>query len=136
MKSFYAVRKLNEKNRIIIPDCIERNTKINFYHIYKDYLSLYSEEDFYEKLDYLYALKEKMMINGTDPTKIDRLLFNLETDILGYSYVQTQNRLVIPKNIVEAFKLNKIVLVGCKDHIKLFPNEESYYEFKEKVKLK
>lgn len=136
MKGFFEIKELNEKNRIVLPGFIEEKTKINFYSIYEDYISMYTEDDFNEKLNELYQLKHDMLVAGTNPIDVNRLIFKLETDILGYGYVQSQNRLVIPSYIVDKFKLKKVVLVGTKDHIKLFPTEEKYNEFKENVKLK
>ena len=136
MKGFFITKELNNKNRIILPGFIEKNTKINFYHIYEDYLSLYTEEEFDKYLDHLYSMRDEMTLNGVDTNKIERRIFKLETDILGYSYVQSQNRIVLPSNIVDAFKMKKIVLVGSHDHIKLFPNEDAFNNFREKVKIK
>ena len=136
MKGFIEIKELNEKNRIVLPGFIEEKTKINFYSIYEDFISMYTEDDFNEKLNELYQLKHDMLVNGTNPIDVNRLIFKLETDIIGCSYVQSQNRLVIPSSIVDKFKLKKVVLVGTKDHIKLFPTEEKYNEFRENVKLK
>lgn len=122
------VRKVDIKSRIIIPSStgVEED----------DVLCLIRENDLAFKI-YSYRLIEakfkryRRLINAARNSK-DELERKNMRDMLALSImdkvsVDFQNRIVVPKSIIEEYKIDgRVILCGSDDHLKVFPNDESH----------
>lgn len=112
-----STQKIDNKHRIILPNFTnaEEGEKLVLYEEF-DFISIYSQSKFEEK----FISKEPK-----SPIEQKKEYDELAKKILGTTEVKSQNRIVIPKEVIIQYKLLKeIIIQGAIDHINLYGKNE------------
>lgn len=135
-KPLYKLSKhnLDIKNRIILhkDTQVQKNDEIVFLIDDDLTFSLYPYQLICKKLQ---KLNEKIEVITKEEeynffiNRKNEILIN----IIDIRKVDTGNRIVIPKNIIEKYEIKKeVISKGFYDHLKIFPNEEIYKKYVKK----
>lgn len=128
---------MQDKNRIILPKnsmaenedtlCFIRENELTF--------SIYNLKTIEEQIKRLEKLKNSSNIDELN--KIEEAINRLTFSIIGTNDVDKQNRVTIPKVVVNEYDLDgQLIFQGSNDHIKVFNDEEKYKEYQKRIENK
>lgn len=128
---------MQDKNRIILPKnsmaenedtlCFIRENELTF--------SIYNLKTIKEQIKRLEKLKNSSNIDELN--KIEEAINRLTFSIIGKNDVDKQNRVTIPKMVVNEYDLDgQLIFQGSNDHIKVFNDEEKYKEYQKRIENK
>lgn len=132
-----SIHNMQDKNRIILPKnsmaenedtlCFIRENELTF--------SIYNLKTIEEQIKRLEKLKNSSNIDEIN--KIEEAINRLTFSIIGKNDVDKQNRVTIPKVVVNEYDLDgQLIFQGSNDHIKVFNNEEKYQEYQKRIENK
>ena len=132
-----SIHNMQDKNRIILPKnsmaenedtlCFIRENELTF--------SIYNLKTIKEQIKRLEKLKNSSNIDEIN--KIEEAINRLTFSIIGKNDVDKQNRVTIPKMVVNEYDLDgQLIFQGSNDHIKVFNDEEKYQEYQKRIENK
>lgn len=132
-----SIHNMQDKNRIILPKnsmaenedtlCFIRENELTF--------SIYNLKTIEEQIKRLEKLKNSSNIDEIN--KIEEAINRLTFSIIGTNDVDKQNRVTIPKMVVNEYDLDgQLIFQGSNDHIKVFNDEEKYQEYQKRIENK
>ena len=132
-----SIHNMQDKNRIILPKnsmaenedtlCFIRENELTF--------SIYNLKTIEEQIKRLEKLKNSSNID--ELSKIEEAINRLTFSIIGTNDVDKQNRVTIPKMVVNEYDLDgQLIFQGSNDHIKVFNDEEKYQEYQKRIENK
>ena len=128
---------MQDKNRIILPKNSMAENKDTLCFIRENELtfSIYNLKTIEEQIKRLEKLKNSSNIDVIN--KIEEAINRLTFSIIGTKDVDKQNRVTIPKVVVNEYDLDgQLIFQGSNDHIKVFNNEEKYQEYQKRIENK
>ena len=128
---------MQDKNRIILPTDSMAENKDTLCFIRENELtfSIYNLKTIEEQIKRLEKLKNSSNID--ELSKIEEAINRLTFSIIGTKDVDKQNRVTIPKMVVNEYDLDgQLIFQGSNDHIKVFNDEEKYKEYQKRIENK
>lgn len=128
---------MQDKNRIILPTDSMAENKDTLCFIRENELtfSIYNLKTIEEQIKRLEKLKNSSNIDELN--KIEEAINRLTFSIIGTNDVDKQNRVTIPKVVVNEYDLDgQLIFQGSNDHIKVFNDEEKYKEYQKRIENK
>lgn len=128
---------MQDKNRIILPKNSMAENKDTLCFIRENELtfSIYNLKTIEEQIKRLEKLKNSSNIDELN--KIEEAINRLTFSIIGTKDVDKQNRVTIPKMVVNEYDLDgQLIFQGSNDHIKVFNDEEKYKEYQKRIENK